>query len=197
MQTLAARTIILMRSLLIILICLLYSVNSYSQNLYKGRLISSLTRKPIHSGYIELNGKLVASSDTSGYFTIELDSANNIALIIWSSEIGWVVVDNLHFKKNEAIVILLNPDCLYSFEKDIKENKLKLLITFGAFSKPLTEADHAFEKKYSLIYSGYGSDAGGVVTDCIETYNHSIGLYLDKKYGNRWRQEVNKNVTGL
>ena len=185
-----------MRNVLIILTCLLCVTNNYSQNLYKGRLISSLTGKPI-SGYIELNGKLVESSDTLGYFTIKLDSANNIALIISASEVGWVAVDNLHFKKNEVLVIRLKPDCLYSSKVDIREKNLKLLINFGAFTKPLAEADHAFEKKYSLTYLGYGKNDGNVATDCIDTYNHSVGLYLDKRYGKKWRQEVSKNVTGL
>ena len=68
---------------------------------------------------------------------------------------------------------------------------------FNAFSPPLESKDKLFEKKYKVMYHGCGDGCTGIITDCIETYNKSIGDYLDKKYGKVWRKEVNKDVLGL
>ena len=70
-----------MRTKIIIFICLLIYTSGNSQTLYKGKLVSGLTGKPIKSGYIECNGKLLANTDTAGSFTIAIDKANNISLI--------------------------------------------------------------------------------------------------------------------
>ncbi len=186
-----------MRSALIILACLLLCVSSNSQNLYKGKLISGLTGKPIRSGYIEFKDKILATTDTLGNFTIELDSANNIALIFYSAEVGWTAIDNLQFNKNDILVITLLPECLNSAEKDIKANKIKLFRAAGAFSSLPAKTDHDFEKKYKIIYYGDGGCTNSIAIDCLETYNHTIGIYLDKKYGTKWRKEVSKGVYGL
>lgn len=186
-----------MRIILTILTGALFFISGYSQTPYKGRLISGLTRKPIRSGDIQFNEKLLASTDSLGYFTIELDSSKNIALIFFSPEVRWVAIDNLQFDKNGITVITLFPECLYSAEKDIEENKIKLFCAAGAFSPLPTKADNEFEKKYKITYYGDGGCTDGMATDCIETYNHTIGIYLDKKYGAKWRKEVSKGVYGL
>ena len=186
-----------MRSTLIIFICLLLFVSGKSQNLYKGKLVSGLTGKPIKSGYIEFNGKLLAATDTLGNFTIELDSATNNPLIFYSTETGWTAIDTLQFSKNDILVITLIPECLYSAEEDIKENKIKLFRPAGAFSPLPTINDHDFEKKYKITYYGDGGCMNEIVQDCLETYNHTIGAYLDKKYGTKWRKQVSKGIYGL
>ena len=186
-----------MRSTLIIFICLILFVSGNSQNLYKGKLVSGLTGKPIRAGHIEFNNKLLATTDTLGNFTIELDSANNIALIFYSTEIGWTAIDDLQFNKNDIRVITLAPECLNSAEKDIKENKIKLFRAGGAFIPLPTKIDHDFEKQYKITYYGDGGCTNAIATGCLETYNHTIGIYLDKKYGTKWRKKVSKNVYGL
>jgi hypothetical protein len=182
---------------LIVIAFLFFSAQCYCQNIYKGRLVSGLTGKPIRSGLIDLNGKLLSDTDTLGYFAIELDSATNITLGFSTTEVGNFSIANLHFKKNETLLITFEPECTYSSQKDIARDSIKLLMSFGAFSPLLTKKDHAFEKKYNLLYYGYGDCSGGIVTDCIEVYNKAISKYLDKKYGRKWRKEVNKGVLGL
>ena len=186
-----------MRRTLIIFSCHLLFVVSNSQNLYKGKLISGLTGKAIKSGYIEFNDKLLATTDTLGNFTIELDSANNISLIFYSEETGWIAIDSLQFNKNEILIITLVPECLNSAEQDIKEEKIKLFRAAGAFGPSPTKADYAFEKKYKVSYHGDGGCTNAIALDCLETYNRIVGIYLDKKYGPKWRKEVSKSVHGL
>jgi hypothetical protein len=183
-----------MRWILTILTSGLFFLSGHSQTLYKGRLVSGLTDRPIKSGYIQFNERLLASTDSLGYFTIELDSSKNIALIFYSPEVRWVAIDNLQFHTNEIKVITLFPECFYSAEKDIKENNVKLFRAAGPFSILPTKADNKFEKKYNVTYYGDGGDIDALATDCIETYNHKIAIYLDKKYGKTWRKKVSKGV---
>ena len=186
-----------MRSLSILISVLFGSLLCSSQDLYKGKLVSALTGKPIRSGYIEMNNNLVAATDTLGFFTIKLDTPGKVAFVVYASEVGWMAVNDLQFKVNETLVIPLTPDCLYSAQSDIEEGKIKLLLVFNAFSPPLSEQDLLFEKKYNLSYYGYGEGCTGIVTDCIDTYNMAIGKFLDKKYGKKWRKEISRRVTGL
>jgi hypothetical protein len=186
-----------MRSLVILISVLFVSLLCCSQDLYRGRLVSALTGKPIRSGYIEMNDKIIADTDTLGFFTIKLDSPDKVALAIYASEVGWIAVEGLQFKANETLVIPLTPECLYSAQSDIEEGKIKLLLIFNAFSSPLSKQDLFFEKKYKLTYYGYGEGCTGILTDCIDFYNNAIGKFLDKKYGKKWRGEVNREVSGL
>ncbi|HVF98097.1 MAG TPA: hypothetical protein VM871_12280, partial [Flavisolibacter sp.] len=154
------------------LLCLLIvSICCSSQNTYRGRAVSALTGKGLKGAMIERNAKLVADTDSQGYFTIELDSTANIALDFSTIEVGNIGVGGLSFKKDEVLQILLMPDCLYSAASDIRKGKVKLLMAFTAFSPRLTKGDFAFEKKYKLQYWGYGEGCTGIVEDCMETYN--------------------------
>jgi hypothetical protein len=186
-----------MNNTIFIFICLLFYTTGYSQNLYKGKLISALTQKPIQFGYVQFNDKLLASTDTSGNFIIDLDSTNNIPLLFFSPEVGWVAMENLHFHKDSIVVIKLTPECPDVAEKDIKENKIKLFIASGPFSPLPTKTDHDFEKKYKVEYYGAGDCTHTIATDCLVTYNQTVFLYLDKKFGKGWRNKANKNVYGL
>ena len=182
---------------IIIFICVLVYISGNSQPLYKGKLVSGLTGKPIKGAYIEFNSVLLGDTDSTGAFTIALDIANDIPLIFYSPEIGWIVKENLNFYKDSIALITLTPECEYSAEKDIQEEKFKLFIASGPFSPSLTKADYKFEKKYAVNYYGDGDCTSAIATDCLYMYNQTIFTYLDKKYGKNWRKKVNKNVYGL
>lgn len=186
-----------MRIYLIILFLLLHTLSVSSQNIFKGKLVSGLTGRPIKFGIIELNNELLASTDTLGNFTIKLDSATNQALIIWSYETGWLAVENLQFNSIDTTTILLTPTCEFSAAKDITDKKIKLFNYAGGLNPMLTKADSLFEKRYKIMYWGDGGCTNTIPKDCIETYNNAIFTYLDKKYGGKWRKEVSNYVYGL
>lgn len=176
---------------------LLLSKSNYAQITYKGKLISALTNKPIKGALIEMNGNIVAGSDSLGFFSFESDSVRSVTLTFETVEVGGMIISGFRFKKDEVLLIKLEPDCQFSYRKDIAAGKPKLLMIFSAFAPRLTKKDHAFAKKYHLTYQGYGDGCTGIVTDCIDTYNKAVGLYLDKKYGKKWRKEVSGDVSGL
>jgi hypothetical protein len=186
-----------MRSFLFISVFLYHWSFCFSQTIFKGRLVSALTGKPVKSALIEKDGKLIADTDSLGYFSLDIDSATNIELSFSTTELGSFSISGLHFKMNEVLLISFKPDCNHSPQKDIKEKKIKLLMISNAFSPPLDSKDKLFEKKYKVVYHGCGDGCTGIITDCIEMYNKVIGEFLDKKYGKAWRKEVNKEVLGL
>jgi hypothetical protein len=171
-----------------------------AQVVYTGRLVSALTGKPITSAIISVQNpsdEIVYGVDSLGYFKIQTSDSSNIALDFSTTEVGGILLNGLSFKKGEVLTIRLLPDCDYSASTDIRQGKIKLLMVFNAFSPPLTKKDRAFQKKYRLTYHGYGDGCTGIAMDCIDTYNSAVAQYLDKKYGKRWRREVNSGVSGL
>lgn len=80
-------------------------------------------------------------------------------------------------------------------KKDIEDGSIKLIIIgggdiTGSFSDPV------FEKKYHIQYITTGC-VRFEDDDCLIYYNRLIMKYLEKKYGNKWRDEVLKSVAGL
>lgn len=80
-------------------------------------------------------------------------------------------------------------------ENDWKSNNPKLFL-FGSIS-PIanTKNDIKFEKKYKIQYYDFGCTPE--VQECIKLYNEQIFIFLDKKYGTKWRNEVRKDVLFL
>ena len=79
-------------------------------------------------------------------------------------------------------------------EKDINENKPKLLLVGGI--APMVFANQKmFEEKYGISYHDYGDVYPHL--DCITIYNKLIFEYLDNQFGPQWRNEVRKDVVGL
>lgn len=180
------------------IVVILFSLCAVGQTkLYKGKVISSLTGRPVKEALIERNGSIVSSSDSLGYFSIELDSASNVELGFSSVEVGSMTIKGFNFKVNEILLISLPVDCKYSYEDDLKNDSLKFLMIFNAFSKPLSASDHHFEKRYNVMYYGYGDGCTGNVQECIDTYNQKTAKYLDSKFGKSWRRKVNKFVSGI
>jgi hypothetical protein len=187
-----------MREVFSIIVVLTFSLCAVAQmKTYKGRLISSLTGKPVKEALIDQKGSIVSSSDSLGYFSINLDSASNVELGFSSSDVGNMTIKGFDFKLNEILLISLPVECQYSYEDDFKNGSIKFLMVFNAFSKPLSASDFRFEKKYNVSYYGYGDGCTGIVLECIDTYNHKTAKYLDSKFGKGWRKKVNKFISGI
>ncbi len=164
---------------------------------YKGRIVSSLTGNPVKEALIDIKGSIASSTDSLGYFSIDLDTAINVELGFSTSEVGSMTISGFNFIYNEILLITLPVDCQYSFEDDFKKGALKILMVFNAFSKPLNDDDLKFEKKYNVTYYGYGDGCTGIIQECIDNYNSKTANFLDSKFGKKWRRKVNKFVSGL
>jgi hypothetical protein len=77
---------------------------------------------------------------------------------------------------------------------DIKLHKPRLLI-IGGIAPTYIQNRELFENKYRIKYD----DLGDIPPprECIEQYNYQVFEYLDKKFGQAWKDEVNENVVGI
>lgn len=79
-------------------------------------------------------------------------------------------------------------------EIDIKFNKPRLLI-IGGIASVIYKNQEKFERKYKIEYFDFGCVSPD--EECIKQYNKCIFKYLDTKFGQKWRDEVRKDVVGL
>ena len=186
-----------MRSLLNILILLLFAKVCLGQTTYNGQLISALSNKPIKNALIEnQHGKIIGGSDSLGFFNISVDSANNIVLIVISPNGNYDTV--ISVTDNKPLVLILNQVCEYNgvvAKRDIQNNEVKLICVMGFTGKPFSKKEKRLEKKYNLTYIIFGCTE--ITLECFEQYNQTTAKYLDNKYGTKWRSKIRKDVTGL
>lgn len=79
-------------------------------------------------------------------------------------------------------------------EIDIQLNKPRLLI-IGSIAPVIYKNQEKFERKYKIEYFDFGCVSPD--EECIKQYNKCIFNYLDTKFGQKWRNEVRKDVVGL
>ena len=80
-------------------------------------------------------------------------------------------------------------------EIDIKNSNPRLLLV-GGIAPTIYTNQRKFERKYKIKYYDYGCLIS-VPEEKMEEYNKAVFLYLDAKYGNKWRESVRPDVLGL
>jgi hypothetical protein len=190
-----------MRLAILILTILLVS-KSDAQYVYRGQVFSAITRRRINFGSVHLitvsgtgrYGKEVSKVDSLGYFTFSLKDTSNVQIIVDCGLNGRT--RQRIFYSDSLIIISIKMDCFeYNVDrakKDIADNKIHLLCDFGYEKYKFTPADSAFEKKYGITYQSFGDSP--IWLDCMFLYNNTVAEYLDKKFGNSWRNDVRWDV---
>jgi hypothetical protein len=165
-----------------------------------GTLISANTNEPISGGTIVFAPKKAVLTDSVGHFLIRGLANGQYKLSF--SDLGYdnhdtvINIDNANVDNINWIITTSCPD--FSAEKafkDIKENKANLLL-YGSIAPTTGPADKQFKKEFGIGYMLFGDDET-VREECKKLYNEVVFNYLDKKFGNKWRQEVRKDVVGL
>ncbi len=177
-----------------------------------GQVISEISKKPlIYSTSIKINIKGDTSKtvflDENGLFKILNITSGDYTLIMQTPDeagnYSYIRKDTVLSinEKNKNLIWIL--DCSYcecrNFDKegalnDIRNGKIKLVLC-GGISPLFYKNQEEDEKKYGFTYYEFGCLP--IEDECIEAYNDVIFDYLDKKFGNKWRFEVRKDVLGL
>lgn len=137
-------------------------------------------------------------SDSIGNFNIENLKPGNYKLSVIG--FGYQPFDTLieiHNQSIENLDLLIPMDCDVNgiiAENDIKKGKPKLLL-IGSIAPVIYPKQHEFEKKYKIRYYDYGDNISS--QECIQQYNEVVFKYLDKTYGESWREEVRYDVIGF
>jgi len=87
---------------------------------------------------------------------------------------------------------------LYSKQKaltDIKSGKARLLVQ-GGIAAVYYPTDKSFRETYKIGYELFGCVAPATI-NCLEEYNQVVFEHLQTTYGDKWKNEVRKDVIGL
>ncbi len=136
-------------------------------------------------------------TEENGYFRIDSIKPGKYKLDVVG--LGFETFDTIINVTRDisAFEILLIAKCEIDRETaidDIKSLKPRLLLIGGIAPTDIANKE-LFEKKYKVHYEDFGCVAPP--NECIEQYNFEIFKYLDEKYGESWRSEVNENVIGI
>ncbi len=85
-------------------------------------------------------------------------------------------------------------DCSFSFEKDLKANKVKLFL-IGGIAPTHVQGQEEHEKKFNFEYYDYGCIPEA--DECSKLYSAKAFKYLDQKYGKLWRSLIRQDVLYL
>jgi hypothetical protein len=87
---------------------------------------------------------------------------------------------------------------LFSKQKaltDIKSGKARLLVQ-GGIATVYYPTDKSFRETYKIGYELFGCVAPATI-NCLEEYNQVVFEYLQSTYGDKWKNDVRKDVIGL
>jgi hypothetical protein len=87
---------------------------------------------------------------------------------------------------------------LYSKQKafmDIKSGKAKLLVQ-GGIAAVYYPTDKSFHETYKIGYELFGCVAPATIK-CLEEYTQVVFEHLQSTYGDKWKNDVRKDVIGL
>ncbi len=192
-----------MKKLIILSIFFLVSLNCYSQvTEIKGKVLCTNTGKtPLDGAYIIVKyPQEITMADSLGNYefsNLELGKTYDLEL---KSFLGYdSIIKRVKLEDTVTIVNFeVEIECEYNKQKaleDIKNKEIKLLLSGGIAPRGNTKLDTKFEKKFNLEYYDFGCNY--VPSECLEEYNQTISDYLDKMYGNKWREKVRKDVVFL
>jgi hypothetical protein len=173
----------------------------------KGVVKDKVSQEPLPFVFVAINTNKDSNnvqSNFDGEFTCKIQNFNSLEILI--NYVGYNLFDTTINSNNiTQLTLLLERNVTDSLIwigigkgkalDDINKNKILLYMPSGFITPTLLPEDTLFENKYSVEYTSTGCIKYN--GDNLPEYNATIATYLDKKYGNRWRKKVRKDIVGL
>jgi len=194
---------------LILIILLLNSIIGFSQNektkeiLIKGTVYSGVNNRPFDYGvylFFQKKHKGTISNDKGEFeYSYKLKEKDSLEIIEFST-IGYgtkkVEIDLIKDNLSDLKIVLVPPNDINKEKalQDIENGKINILISSGIVPVEY-KADRKFMKKYSVSFKEFGCEA--IAQESLIEYNKVVFEYLDRKFGNKWRIKIRKDIVGL
>ena len=181
----------------IFFIQLLFSTVCFGQKTVIVRIYSIVTGHPTShtSPTIRLDNKQLIRADTNGIFRITLTKRKvRVSLtpvhiyqfdtVIFASAISDTVRLFIRYPIDSSLA-----------DYDILHNQVQLFCSGGFAASGPMSSDKTFENKYSVKY--HRLDCMIPDINKLKSYNQRVAIYLDTKYGLKWRQTARPDIFGV
>lgn len=167
------------------------SFSCFGQQTFNVQILSIVDSLPVPGSLIKIDNKKLITSDSLGSLTI-LTTKRKIRLTLYSAinQVDTVV----YIKSISTPIKIFIPARIDSALAvyHIKHNKLLLFCGGGIAPLAPMPSDKIFEALYLIKY--HLLDCSLPPLEELYSYNKIVADYLDKKYGNEWRQKVRPDV---
>ncbi|TCP23919.1 hypothetical protein EV195_10784 [Tenacibaculum skagerrakense] len=168
----------------------MYSISGYA------KIIVADDTLPSKDLILELKpGYHIIETDSLGFFEFkDLKKGIYILKYIYDGSKNNEFNINIENKSVKNFSIIYNSNCQFNRKKaleDIKNNNIRLIVISG-IALYYHNDDKVDEKKFNFKYHFLGC----IIEDfeCMKQYNQTIFNFFDKKYGDKWRNDIREDV---
>lgn len=145
-----------------------------------------------------LNSPQPIKTDSLPSFTVTMPDSLMLNTSLYFPTLGpWNIHPSIDLSKVfVSSIVFESPYSPQGAKKDIKIGKPLILFGGGFIGRDFSsEADKIFQKKYHVEFHSQGCIQ--MSNDDLDGYNKVIFAYLDKKYGEGWRYELQPGAIGF
>lgn len=177
-----------MRLTLLLFICFI-AITTFGQNTIRLQVLSEIDNKPLSNFLLRVHKKKFMATDSTGI--IEIPVTKNKVKISYpytrtKSKDTTIIVSGAN---NNIKLFTLNSWDSTQAKSDVQHGDFVLFCCFGFLLSAPNQLDKEFEKEFGVKYYSIG-DAPPVPLNKLITYNLTVGKYLDRKFGTKWRRKT-------
>lgn len=180
-----------MGRIILSLLFILFTATAFCQGNIVGKVYSIADSTPVAGISISINNKFVARSDSNGIFPL----GTNKKKITLSTEFGYPTTFNVNDIADTIKIFVYAPINSQLAQYDILHGRIQFYCGGGIAPMAISPADKSFEKTYNVNYHLF--DCMIPERSRLISYNQIIAIYLDKKFGTGWREQVRPDIWGV
>ena len=163
--------------------------SGFGQKTIHGKILSVGDNNPVSNFFLKAGRKQFIGTDSTGTFSFSTKKSKiklSFPYTMTKSK------DTIIFTSDASTSVVLFTHLTWDSSQakyDIEHNDIKLFCCFGFLVTAPTQKDKDFEKEFGIKYYIMG-DAPPAPIDKLQTYNITIGKYLDRIHGTEWRKKT-------